>query len=68
VLDRADIGEMADAVIGLLGDTERWQTMSVTARSRSERFSASSVAAIYADHLVKAFSEHRAARTGRWVN
>jgi glycosyltransferase involved in cell wall biosynthesis len=63
VLARADVGDMADAVIALLGDHDRLRTMGAAARSRSQRFSAASVATIYADRLVKAFSEHRSART-----
>jgi glycosyltransferase involved in cell wall biosynthesis len=56
VLDSFEPGAMADAVARLLGDAELRAAMSRAARSRTDRFSASSAAALYAERLTGALA------------
>jgi glycosyltransferase involved in cell wall biosynthesis len=57
VLDGFDPTEMADAVAGLLADDEARAAMGREARSRTDRFSASTAAAVYAERLTAALAE-----------
>jgi glycosyltransferase involved in cell wall biosynthesis len=56
VTDRHDPGEMAEAVASLLADDARRRAMSDQARLRTESFTASSAAAVYAARLSAALA------------
>ena len=54
VLDGFEPSEMADAVSRLLADNETRAAMSREARARTDRFSVSTAASVYADRLIAA--------------
>jgi glycosyltransferase involved in cell wall biosynthesis len=56
VLDSFEPAAMADAVASLLADAELRTTMRRAARARTDRFSAASAAAVYADRLTGALA------------
>jgi glycosyltransferase involved in cell wall biosynthesis len=56
VLDAFEPGEMADAVAQLLAHDDTRAAMSQEARSRTDRFSASTAAAVYAERLSAALA------------
>jgi glycosyltransferase involved in cell wall biosynthesis len=58
VLDGFEPAEMADAVARLLDDDEVRAAMSRENRSRTDRFSASTAAAVYAERLTAALAGH----------
>jgi glycosyltransferase involved in cell wall biosynthesis len=59
VLDRDDPAVMAEAVAGLLADGETRGRMSRESRRRTDRFSASAAAAIYAERIAHALTSPR---------